>query len=128
MKKFNFEKAEFFVIFLAVIFCTTMAMAADVKIAWDANSEPEVTGYKVYQADSADMSEGQIVNDAGNVVEYTLTGLTEGQTYYLAVTAYDADSHESGFSDILQYVASPGSVIIRIVDRPKNIQVIFSTP
>ncbi len=29
---------------------------------------------------------------------YDLTGLTEGQTYYIAVTAYNTSNGESGYS------------------------------
>jgi hypothetical protein len=34
----------------------------------------------------------------GNVLEYTITGLEEGVTYFLAATAYDTDDNESAFS------------------------------
>ena len=36
--------------------------------------------------------------DVKNVTEFTLTGLIEGATYYLAATAYDEDNNESAFS------------------------------
>ena len=46
------------------------------------------------------------VIDAGNVLEYTITGLEEGVTYFLAATAYDTDDNESAFSKEL--VHTPG--------------------
>ena len=39
--------------------------------------------------------------DVGNTAKYTLTGLDEGVTYYLAATAYDQDDIESDFSEEL---------------------------
>ena len=38
------------------------------------------------------------VIEVGNVLEYTITGLEEGVTYFLAATAYDTDDNESAFS------------------------------
>jgi hypothetical protein len=44
--------------------------------------------------------------DAGNTTEYTLTGLTEGTTYYFAATAYDTLDNESGYSTEIVYTIS----------------------
>ena len=38
------------------------------------------------------------VIDVGNVLEYKITNLEEGVTYFLAATAYDTDDNESAFS------------------------------
>jgi len=37
--------------------------------------------------------------DVGNITTYTLTGLTQGQTYFIALTAYDTSHNESGYSN-----------------------------
>ncbi|MDC4206521.1 MAG: fibronectin type III domain-containing protein [Candidatus Manganitrophus sp.] len=82
--------------FLLVLNWTTAAMAANASLSWDANTESDLAGYKVYFG-TASRSYGAPV-DVGNQTAYTITGLSEGQTYYFAVTAYnDADS-ESAFS------------------------------
>ncbi|MBI4284086.1 MAG: hypothetical protein HY663_06420, partial [Chloroflexi bacterium] len=39
------------------------------------------------------------VMDLGNVTSHTLTGLTQGTTYYLAISAYDSEGNESWFSN-----------------------------
>ena len=41
--------------------------------------------------------------DVHNVTTYTVTGLTAGQTYYFAATAYDASGNESGYSNPVSY-------------------------
>lgn len=54
-------------------------------VIWNANQEP-VDGYKVYwEAES-----GKYTNstDVGKVTSYTITGLTNGVSYYITVTAY----------------------------------------
>ena len=80
------------------------AIAAKVGLAWDANIEPELAGYKIYFGTASGNYSHSV--DVGNVTEYTLTGLEEGVTYYLAATAYDKDGNESDFSKEL--VHAPG--------------------
>ncbi len=68
---------------------------ASASLSWDANSESDLSGYKVYFG-SASGSYGTPV-DVGNATTHTLSGLSDG-TYYFAVTAYDSSGNESGFS------------------------------
>jgi hypothetical protein len=76
-----------------------IAYGAAVDLAWDANTEPDLAGYKIhYGTASGDYSH---TIDVGNITTYTLTGLEEGVTYYLAATAYDDDDNESDYSDEL---------------------------
>ena len=83
-----------------VIVCTTHA--AQVTLAWDANTEPNVSGYRVYYGTTSRNYEWFV--DVGNVTNKTLTDadhLSDGSTYYFAATAYD-DSQpalESAYSD-----------------------------
>ena len=91
-----------------VIFCLSPALANDYTLAWDANDEPNVEGYKIYY--SVDWpgppydglhpfyphSDSPI--DVGNVTEYTLHDLEEDHDYYFVITAYDSEGNESGFS------------------------------
>jgi hypothetical protein len=44
-------------------------------------------------------------------VTYTLTGLTPGQTYYIAATAYDASNVESDFSNEVSGTTGPNGAI-----------------
>ncbi len=76
---------------------TTVAQGGVIKLEWDANTEPGVSGYKVYYGTTSGTYDNSI--DAGNSTEFVLSGLSKGQTYYIAVTAYDGSSKESGFSN-----------------------------
>lgn len=72
-----------------------------INLAWDASSDPTVTGYWVYYGSRSGIYENY--QDTGpvssNPVTYTLTGLTKGQSYYIVVTAYDQYRNESDFSN-----------------------------
>ncbi|MEK7698961.1 MAG: RHS repeat-associated core domain-containing protein [Planctomycetota bacterium] len=62
-------------------------------VSWNANAEP-VDGYKVYWG----VESGKYTNsiDVGKTMSYTITGLTNGTTYYVSVKAY-ADIKETYF-------------------------------
>ena len=72
----------------------------DATLAWDANSEPDVTGYNLYYGTASGSYSHSI--DAGNTTQVTVTGLQAGVTYYFAATAYSASS-ESAFSNEVSY-------------------------
>lgn len=69
---------------------------ASVTLTWNANSESDLQGYRVYYGTS---SRNYTTNtDVGNVTSYTVSGLATGATYYFAITALDTSGNESGFS------------------------------
>lgn len=77
---------------------------ASVTVAWDANTEPDLAGYRIYLG----LSSGDYirVDDVSDVTEYTIYGLVPGKTYYIAATAYDDDENESAYSEELIHVTS----------------------
>ncbi|QJE97081.1 immunoglobulin domain-containing protein [Luteolibacter luteus] len=79
------------------------------SVAWDRNSEENISGYKIYWGEST--RQYTRVLDVGNALEAVLTSLTSGQTYFCAVTAYNTAGQESLFSAevSLTYVAEPGA-------------------
>ena len=82
---------------LAFPLLSQVASADQVSLAWDPNPSPDVAGYKVYYG-TASRTYGASL-DVGNVTTYTLTGLTPGQTYFIAVTDYNQSRSESDFSN-----------------------------
>ena len=81
---------------IALLLSPMVAYGAAVTLAWDANTEPDLAGYRIhYGTASGDYSH---TIDVGNITTYTLTGLEEDGTYYLVATAYDEDDNESGCS------------------------------
>jgi hypothetical protein len=81
---------------VALLVSPMVAYGATVTLAWDANTETDLAGYKIYYGTgSGDYLEPI---DVGNTTQYTHTGFAEGVTYYIAVTAYDVDNNESAYS------------------------------
>ena len=116
MKNFMIKTIIF--LFVLVVVSFKVAVAADVQVAWDANTEPDLAGYKVFW----DVVNPPVANeqDVGNVTSYTITGLTEGQIVYIGAKAYDTDGNESAMSDILQYIPRTAKLII-IIDAPQGL-------
>jgi Bacterial Ig domain/Fibronectin type III domain len=89
---------------LAMIVLVSQALAGQVPLAWNApttNTDgtllTDLAGYKLYYWQPAWDLPGSV--DVGNQTTYTLTGLTDGQTYSLAVTAYNTGRSESIYSN-----------------------------
>ena len=80
------------------------AYSADVTLTWDASSDPDVTGYKIYYGTQSGTYSEMV--DAGSATTVTLTDLVIGTTYYIAATAYDSYGYESDYSNEVQYTAS----------------------
>jgi hypothetical protein len=77
------------------------ALAGQATLAWNPNTESDLAGYRLHYGTSS--GNYTVHLDVHNVTTYTVTGLTDGQTYYFAATAYDASGHESGYSNQVSY-------------------------
>lgn len=80
---------------LMTMACPAVA-AQSVTLAWDASTEPDLAGYRVYYGTAQRQYSAHI--DVGNVTTFTINDLADG-TYYFAATAYDAAGNESAFSN-----------------------------
>jgi hypothetical protein len=106
------------VAFLSVLFYTNLVSAAQVTLAWDANTESDLAGYKIYyktgspgepyNGTGADQGPAPIIVPLYELIdpdspEYTLTGLQDEEevVYYFVVTAYDNEDpeNESSYSN-----------------------------
>lgn len=69
-------------------------------LTWDANSESDLVGYRVYYGTSP--GNYQQARGEGIVVygtSYTVTGLASGMTYYFTLTAFDSSGNESDYAN-----------------------------
>lgn len=83
------------------------AFAGSASLSWNANSESDLAGYKIYYGTSARTGTDPKVCtlcgystkvDVGKVVSYTINNLTNNTTYYFSISAYDTSGNESSFS------------------------------
>ena len=96
------RRAPLFILsFIFIAIFTTAAYAESIDLQWDPNTEPELAGYKIYWGTSSGNYTSS--RDVGDTTSYTLTGLDEGRTYYVAATAYDGSDNESGYSNQISY-------------------------
>ena len=64
-------------------------------LMWDANTELDLAGYKVYRATASGAYGAPIATLSGNVTSYISASLQVGTTYFFIVTAYDTAGNES---------------------------------
>lgn len=97
----------FFALFFAGVFSKT-ALAGTAVLNWNANSESDLAGYKIYYdtaSHSGTCPSGYANSQSvGKVTTYTFSSLPEGHQYYFQLTALDTSNNESACS------ANPGEV------------------
>ncbi len=115
----------------------SLVFSASVTVSWDANTEVDLEGYKVYYGlESRNYSE---VLDVGNANSVAFSELNADQTYFFSVTAYDLTGNESPFSDEVSaaITATDGGgdtdttrpAVVAVVTRGETqIDLIFSEP
>ncbi len=92
-------------IFLALLFLSMamlgqVAIAGTAKVSWDANSEGDLDGYKIYydttsHAGTCPTGYANNFDVTDNATSHYFDALTPGQTYYFQLTAYDTAANES---------------------------------
>lgn len=88
---------------LFILISVTVASGESIKLVWDANTEADLAGYKIYSS-RTDGGPYTVIQDVGNVTEHELdmAGETDGVIFYVA-TAYDDRGNESEYSNQASY-------------------------
>jgi hypothetical protein len=83
--------------------CDSTKVPSDAALlSWQANSEPDLAGYKVYWGTTSGQypnSHDAQMTDTPTKPSYMVTDLAKG-TYYFVVTAYDTAGNESTYSNV----------------------------
>jgi len=104
-------KQKTLLISLATLFLFAISFhfvfAGTATVSWNANTEPDLSGYMVYygtsQRTGTDPKTCNLCGystsvDVQNVTTYALSNLTSGRNYYFSVSAYDTSKNKSLFS------------------------------
>ncbi|MGH8094574.1 MAG: fibronectin type III domain-containing protein [Chthoniobacterales bacterium] len=86
----------------------TAATTGAVVLVWNANTEPDIAGYRVHYG-SASAPYSSVVDVATPTA--TVSNLENGVTYTFAVTAYNTGGAESGYSLPVSYTVGSSQVI-----------------
>jgi len=74
----------------------------EIQLVWDANTEPDFAGYKLYRAIDTDTPESyQVIYDSTGTT-YIDTNLEYTTRYYYRISAYDLSDNESPLSESIQ--------------------------
>ena len=93
---------------LLYLIVSVCALAADVKLQWDANTESDLAGYRLYQkADSVVPPFTKVQDLPKGTTTADVTGLDSAHSYSFAVTAYNTAGLESAYSNIVTIPAAP---------------------
>ena len=97
-----FHALFFISLAVTILFVSTAYVySMEVTFVWSQNTESDFAGYKIYTGPSSRNYDSVI--DTGNQTSYKFQNLEEGQTVYIAVTAYDISNNESGYSSEVTY-------------------------
>ena len=101
---------------LSLLLISNTAFSA--SLVWDPNAESDLAGYRIYTGVRS--REYSSMVNVGNTTQYPLTNLTQGTTYYFALTAYNSAGLESDFSQEINYTPASSNTpphISELTDR-----------
>lgn len=139
------------IIFFFLVAYAHAALAGNVTLGWDPPTTNEdgtlltdLSGYNIYFGTSSGVYTDSV--NVGDVTTYQVPNLTDGLTYYFAVTAYDTSGNESSYSEEVYTtlvindttppvlsgiyagnIAAYGAVINWTTDEPSDTQVEYGT-
>jgi hypothetical protein len=101
--------ARCFIYFLPLILILLLSaenlFSAEITLAWNSNSDPNLDGYKIFYRQEGDSYNYNHPDWVGNHTETTCTiyGLDDNTTYYFVARAVDVEGNESADSDEVCY-------------------------
>ncbi len=98
-------KIEYFLIVL-VLCLTNPAYGLDVVLRWDANTETDLAGYRVFYREDGQSYDYNNLAWEGTQTTCTIYSLDDGTGYYFVARALDNSGNESGDSDEVTYEPS----------------------
>jgi len=103
-----------------ILLLASMFFFETATVRWDANSERDLKGYRIYYGTSS--GEYEKIIDVGLTTSLIVDGLNAEMTYFFAMTALDSSGNESIFSSEVMFPddRSPGVWDIVFVDSEQE--------
>ena len=118
---------------LFLITSSSLSYSAEVTLVWDANTESDLTGYKLYYktGSSGEPYDGTGIDQGDSGINisldnlatpdnpsFSLTGLQDNEFYYFVVTAVNSAELESRYSNVVTVVTYVSSSTARLIAIP----------
>lgn len=107
---------------MSFLLVSSAITSTSMTFEWDANTEPDLAGYRLYQSDTSGIYTFGAGNEAATIPAgtevVTLPGLPDG-TYYWVATAFDTGGQESESSNEIM------EVIDAVPGCPRNLRRMF---
>ena len=114
------KSSHFYLVCLVYLLSTAFVSpfeisAYEITLAWDANDEPDLEGYKLYSRVGNPWPPYNHIDtypedDLANPLlpKVKVTNLEDDKKYYFVVTAYDTEGFESDYSNIICVINGKG--------------------
>ena len=89
-----FTKVSVLLLLVVFLFPPTLAHAFSLSFAWDANTEPDIAGYRVFSREDGQNYDYNNPDWEGTETNCTIAGLDDNTTYYFVSRAYDTSDIE----------------------------------
>ncbi len=95
----------------------TLTGPYQVNLAWDAHTDPAVTGYRIHYGTASGVYTGSMA--IGKTTAASIPGLADGVNYFFALTAVNSSGLESDFSAEVSFLPGnkPHAVGIRAAEN-----------
>lgn len=87
------------VVLFLILLLPAICSAVSVEFSWDANTESDLAGYRLYQSQSSGVYGDIPVAVISAGIETVTIDVTSDGTYFFVLTAYDTSDNESGYSN-----------------------------
>lgn len=111
------------------VFCSlatlSVAVSGTLTATWDANTESDLAGYKVYYGPGT--KNYTTIKDVGNQTVFVADNLPSGEEYFFAVSAYDRFGNESELSTEVSAVVPDSSLMAEAEYMNGDVQLTWDT-